>query len=561
MALGASAVVVLGLFWINFAPPRLGGDSVYVVTSGISMEPRFHTGDLAILRPASSYRVGEIVGYRSPVLGIVMHRIIGESNGHFFMKGDNNNFVDTYHPTPSDVVGRLWLHVPKIGRLINNRQDRLASVAVATVAMAGVVGVPAERERRRRQKSRRRSEESPSGNGGHVPPPPHAGDNGLVAAVLGAPGQIAASVIIVIALAALTLAAFSFSRSTTTVTPQHLQYQQVGTWSYHAVTKGDVYANGVARTGQPLYFAVAPVATVNFFYKFNSVLPTNLTGRAGLTAVLSSSDGWSHSFKLGPTIPIAGTSAKLSGTLNLPTIENYLSTFKAQTNQSLGSGVSTYTLSLEPSVHVSGSLGGTSLQPGEFSPPLSFSLLANEAQLNYGQPGSTTTLAQLIQPTSTNSVSVDHTSSAHLSFLGLRPSVSGARNVALWILLACLLALLALGLLLRKAYRTGETERIEARYGSMLVGVERPESLGGVGTMRMANFDDLVKVAQHQGRLILHCDGESGRDYFVRDQSLTYLYSVHEEPKAVPVEHDVEAKISETVASNSRPQVSAIGHD
>src|SRR5487761_2311408 len=127
--LGASAAVVSGMFWINFSPPRLGGDSVYVVTSGISMEPRFHTGDLAILRPSGTYKVGEIVGYRSPVLGIVMHRIIRESNGHFFMKGDNNNFVDSYHPTPSDVVGRLWLHVPKIGRLISNQRDRETGIA------------------------------------------------------------------------------------------------------------------------------------------------------------------------------------------------------------------------------------------------------------------------------------------------------------------------------------------------------------------------------------------------------------------------------------------------
>jgi hypothetical protein len=42
--------------------------------------------------------------------------------------------------------------------------------------------------------------------------------------------------------------------------------------------------------------------------------------------------------------------------------------------------------------------------------------------------------------------------------------------------------------------------------------------------------------------MILHCEGESGRDYFVQDQSLTYLYSVREQPsgqrttqEAVPV--------------------------
>ena len=144
-ALGAVGLVAAGLFWLNFAPTRLGGDSIYVVTSGISMEPRFHTGDLAILRPASSYEIGEIVGYKSPRIGIVMHRIIGEKGGDFLMKGDNNNFVDEYHPAPSDVVGRLWLHVPKVGHLLNSQRNRETSVVVAAAAMAGVIGVPGER--------------------------------------------------------------------------------------------------------------------------------------------------------------------------------------------------------------------------------------------------------------------------------------------------------------------------------------------------------------------------------------------------------------------------------
>ena len=41
------------------------------------MEPGFQTGDLAILRPAGSYAVGDVVAYRSESLDtIVMHRIV-----------------------------------------------------------------------------------------------------------------------------------------------------------------------------------------------------------------------------------------------------------------------------------------------------------------------------------------------------------------------------------------------------------------------------------------------------------------------------------------------------
>ena len=541
VALGAVGLVVAGLFWLNFAPTRLGGDSIYVVTSGISMEPHFHTGDLAILRPASSYEVGEIVGYRSPHLGIVLHRIIGEKGGDFLMKGDNNDFVDEYHPAPSDVVGRLWLHVSKVGRLINSPRNRETSVVVAAVAAAGVVAVPVERERRRRRKSIRRGGTSASRVKGFRPPSHRPRGGGPVMAVIGLPGQVTASIICVVALAALVLGAFSFTRSTTAVTTEHLSYRQTGTWSYSAAAKGDVYANGVATTGQPIFLAVAPVVKVAFSYKFVSALPASLTGRAGLVAVLTSSDGWSHTLPVGAKTSFSGTQVQLTGTLNLPAIERLLASIATQTGTGAGT-VGSYTLALEPAVHVSGLLGDSSLLRGSFNPSLSFTLQANEAQLSSGQGSSPTTSAQLIQPSAAGFVGVPRTTSANLSFIGLHPSVSASREVAAWVLLACVLALLGLGFLLRKAYGAAETDRIGARYGSILVAVERPEALGEAGSVRVANVEDLVKIAENQGRMILHCAGESGRDYFVQDQSLTYLYSVRDQPsgrgpaqEAVPV--------------------------
>jgi signal peptidase I len=521
-------LVAAGLFWLNFAPTRLGGDSIYVVTSGISMEPRFHTGDLAILRPASPYKVGEIVGYKSPHIGIVMHRIIGEKGGDFLMKGDNNNFVDEYHPAPSDVVGRLWVHVPKVGHLINSSRNRETSVVVAAAAMAGVIGVPVERERRRRRKSARRDGASTSRAKGFRPPSNRPRGGGPIMAVIGLPGQVAASIICVVALAALVLGAFSFTRSTTAVTTEHLSYSQSGTWSYSAPAKGDVYANGVVMTGQPIFSAVAPVVKVDFAYRFVSALPASLTGRAELMAVLTSSDGWSHTLSVGAKTSFSGTGVRLTGTLNLPAIEKLLASIATQTGQ-VTAAAGSYTLALEPAVHVSGLLGDSSILRESFDPPLSFTLQGNEAQLSSGQAGSTTTLAQLTQPSVAGSVSVPRTTSANLSFIGLHPSVSVSREVAAWVLLACVLALLGLGILLRKAYGAAETDRIGARYGSILVAVERPEALGEAGSVRVANVEDLVKIAEHEGRMILHCERESGRDYFVQDQARTYLYSVREQ--------------------------------
>ncbi len=97
-----SRVLALGLLafvWIQLAPHQLGGRSDYVVTSGISMEPRFHTGDLAIVREQSSYHVGEIVAYHSTMLHTtILHRIVKIQDGHYSFKGDNNGYVDPEQP-------------------------------------------------------------------------------------------------------------------------------------------------------------------------------------------------------------------------------------------------------------------------------------------------------------------------------------------------------------------------------------------------------------------------------------------------------------------------------
>ena len=551
-ALGAIALVAAGLFWFNFAPTNEGGDAIYVATSGISMEPLFHTGDLAILHPQSSYKIGEIVGYRSPHIGIVLHRIIGEKVGHFLMKGDNNDFIDEYHPAPSAVVGRLWLHVPKVGRLTNTPRKRDISVVVALAVVAGAVAVPAERRRRRRRKGARRGDTS-AGDAKGFRPPSHrssshrAAEGSPIMGVLGMPGQVAASAICVVALVALLLGAFSFTRSTTAIVSEHLSYRQTGTWSYSAPAKGDVYANRAATTGQPIFLALAPVVKVVFAYSFVSALPANLTGRAGLTAVLTSPSGWTKTIPVGSETSFSGTRVQVEGTLNLPAIETLLTRIETQIGPVTGS-TGSFTLALEPAVHVSGVLGGAPLLRQSFNPSLSFTLQGNEAQLSNGQGSSAATLAQLVQSSSSGFASVARTASAQLSFLGQHPSVVLSRKIAAWALLACLVALLGLGILLWKASRAAETARIGARYGSILVAVERPEALGEAGSVRVANVEDLVKIAERQGRMILHCAGESGRDYFVRDQALTYLYSVRDQPSG---RRSSQASATDPAAPNS----------
>ena len=143
------AVVV----WIFFAPTKLGGSSTYAVTSGVSMQPLLFKNDLAIIRTQSTYHVGDIVLYHSAVLGKpVLHRIILIQNGHYYFKGDNNDFVDPGYATRSELVGQLWIHVPELGAAVSwlgqpLHDGLLAGFASLFIVLAG--GEPRRRRRRR----------------------------------------------------------------------------------------------------------------------------------------------------------------------------------------------------------------------------------------------------------------------------------------------------------------------------------------------------------------------------------------------------------------------------
>jgi signal peptidase I len=99
-------------------PQSLGGPAGYVLVSGHSMLPRYHTGDLVLVERKQSYHVGQVIAYRvpkgDPMAGAqVIHRIIGGDAKHgFLVQGDNRSAPDVWRPKPSDVVGAKALRIP-----------------------------------------------------------------------------------------------------------------------------------------------------------------------------------------------------------------------------------------------------------------------------------------------------------------------------------------------------------------------------------------------------------------------------------------------------------------
>jgi signal peptidase I len=140
--------------WAVFAPPQLGGFTSYSITAGVSMLPKFHSGDVVLLRQGSSYRVGEVAGYHNGQLGVtVMHRIIAIDGDHYVFKGDNNDFVDTYQPTAAQIVGEEWIHLPGWGNFLLTLRTPIITAVLLGLMWLFVFG---RRPGSRRQRRRRR---------------------------------------------------------------------------------------------------------------------------------------------------------------------------------------------------------------------------------------------------------------------------------------------------------------------------------------------------------------------------------------------------------------------
>jgi signal peptidase I len=114
---------VAGLFLATLLPIP-GNVEIKIVKSG-SMEPALQTGSIVVVRPASTYSVGDVItfgeerGEQIPTT----HRIVSahEESGqtYFTTKGDANEEQDNIRIALGDVVGKVVAHVPFAGYVLD----------------------------------------------------------------------------------------------------------------------------------------------------------------------------------------------------------------------------------------------------------------------------------------------------------------------------------------------------------------------------------------------------------------------------------------------------------
>jgi signal peptidase I len=481
--LTAALLATVALAWLLSGPSTIGGPVTYVTTQGTSMQPRFETGDLALVRPAGDYRVGDIVAYRSSVLKtVVLHRIIRRDGGRYVLKGDNNDFIDPEHATRDELIGSLWLRIPQGGRVLAWLHSPVASAALAGGLALLLLG-SSERRRRRR----RRPEP-------HPPMTRHHHTFLIAAAVAAA--------------ACLALGLAAFTRPATTRVPVGTAYTERVGFSYGASVSAaakPVYPRGLVETGDPIFLQLVSRVRVALQYGVTTAAAHELRGTRDLVARISSPAGWSRTILLAPAQPFSGDRFEAAAMLDVAALRSLTMRVEALTGTPAGS---TYTVEVSPRVHLTGTIAGRPVE-SSYRPALSFSLdslqLRPSGKLAAERPGKVTG-----SESATNS----------LSLRGRELPVAAARTIALaGFLLAAIAALVA--------WRLGRRRQADdphCRYAHLIVPIAGFTADPQRPPIDVTSIDALAQLAERSQRLILHHRGDVGDSYVVDDEGTLYRY-------------------------------------
>jgi signal peptidase I len=520
-SISAAVALVLAAVWVLW-PLALGGSTTYVSTHGTSMEPRFHTGDLGILRAADSYAVGDVVAYLSTSLDtVVMHRIVDLDGDRFVIQGDNNDFLDEDHPSQDQVLGKLFLRVPHGGKALATITH---PVVLGLVGVAALVLVATARRPRWRHGAR-------AARRGSAPRLP------AFSMPVRARAREVATVSALVALAAGIGGAVLLAMPSTQAASSTLQVTQQGQFSYTGNAQvGTTYPDGVVSTGDTVWTRLASDLTVSFTNTVSGPDLADVRGAMRLDVSVASADGWSAYLNSSPDVALDGGAVTATATVDLDTAR--ASVLLAQHFAEIGTPGGSATLIVTPVVATVGTSRGVAFEAG--SPdPLTFSLDAASMRL---APGSASTA---LTPSTQTPVVVEDVVPRRFSALGVEIPIFLARILVVAVLGLALVAL-AGGAWIGWRGRGDVADEFVVRHAARILPVAAFEP--GPTVIDVSDPEALHRVAERFDTLVLHHAGPDEDVFAVRDVDATYRFVVpggREARSRPPVPAPVRAPVPE----------------
>ena len=511
LSAGLAASFTLALvsaLWVLFAPISLGGDFSYAIISGNSMVPRLTTDDVVLLRRADDYEIGDVVAYRHPAIGNVLHRIVDDDGERLTLRGDNRSGNDEYHPTRDEVVGHEWYVIEGGGRVLREiqRPRNAVLLSLAVVALALPAGARAGRHAGRRGRG-------PAGRG------PSAASIGTSLSLFSPASKNFVIALMAVAVVSVAMLVALRAKGATTTAAESVSYRESGSFSYGRTVEGGVYDNDTLGAPEPLFRELIDELPVQYEYRLAPSAPgaefRNVTGWYRLHAELSTPNGWKRTIELQPTMLFGGPAFDTSTRIDLSEVDRQLEAIEEQT----GIAIKVYSLRVMAEVQTQGELEGL-----PFTRSLEQTLLFHltDLQLQFNPSDSE------LKVTNGGAVSRDIMVGRDFTvpMIGYQVSYAsfprmGAVGLGLTSLTLPLIALATL-----VTWRAGEAIRVKARYGHLIVEVAEEEIEANVKPMSVSQFEDLVRVAEREGLSILHRRGRQVDEYFVFERDVAYSYVI-----------------------------------
>ena len=493
--------------WVLFSPINIGGKTAYVILSGNSMQPKFSLGDLVLTHAQENYIVDDAIAYEHPEIGYVFHRVISlDEKGNFILQGDNNSWEDTYHPNKNAIVGKLWIHIPGLGKNLENLRSPwgFAILAIVFSFLLFMVVVPPEKKRGRRKERSRGNAMS----GSHQ----KTGENLFILAVF--------------ALGAFVLGIAAFHQPVLNEIRTPLSYEQQVVFRYTANVPSGIYDSDQIQPGEPIFRLLNGSFSIGLDYLFISTHPTSLSGTYRLLARVSDESGWKRTLELTPETAFSGNVFTVSETLALDKIQGFIDVLERETGVERGR----YTLSILPEIQIEGILNNLVLQD-TFSPEINFDISNLEVILRNTSNGE----QDILNPIKENALIYTSYEQNQMNILGLKIPVFLARWIALGVGIPSAFFLIFLLVKLYTSIQSSELERVQIWYGSMLVEARDIQMLDAPRQVEMASIDDLANLAEQDQRPILHLPDNDSHHFFVQTPEQLYHYQLEEDTKGLAI--------------------------
>jgi len=115
--------------------------SLKMVLSG-SMSPTIKTGSIIAIKPALSYKIGDIITFKvgKREREIVTHRIVSQAEQGFIVQGDANNVADINLVKKEAILGKVVLTIPYAGYIANSAHSKLGLILLILIPALLIIG-------------------------------------------------------------------------------------------------------------------------------------------------------------------------------------------------------------------------------------------------------------------------------------------------------------------------------------------------------------------------------------------------------------------------------------